>query len=240
MLAKIKVLGIIPARGGSKSIPYKNIALVAGKPLIYYTIREAKKSKMLDAFIVSTDDSKIARVAKFFGADVPFLRPLKYARKYSPDIDFMLHALDWLKEHRNWVPKYIVNLRPTSPLRTYKDIDRAIEVAKKEKCSIVKTVSSPLPHNPYKMWLFKNGKKIKPLLPTNHFKKIGTDVPRQKLPKVYWQNGLVDVIRVDKIKTGKVFAGPICGIITDPEKSVDLDEPRDLKNLAKKLSSRHQ
>ncbi|MEK9186010.1 MAG: acylneuraminate cytidylyltransferase family protein, partial [Patescibacteria group bacterium] len=138
---KIQVLGIIPARGGSKSIPYKNIADVGGKPLIYYTIREAKKSKLLDAFIVSTDDPKIAAVAKKYGADVPFLRPAKISGDRSIDIEFMRHALDWVKKNRGWEPEILVNLRPTSPLRTAEDINKVIEVAIKNKCSIVKTIS---------------------------------------------------------------------------------------------------
>ncbi len=238
MKKKIKVLGIIPARGGSKSIPHKNIALVAGKPLIYYTIAAAKKSKLLDAFIVSTDDPRIAAVAKKHGADVPFLRPAEISGDKSIDIEFMRHALAWVKKHRGWEPEILVNLRPTSPLRTAKDIDEVISVALKEKCSLVKTVSSPLPHNPYKMWLFDGENKMQPLMPTKHYKKLGTDVPRQILPQVYWQNGLVDAIRVKNIKTGNIFAGPICGVITDAVKSMDLDEPKDLKALAKALTGR--
>lgn len=234
----IKVLGIIPARGGSKSIPHKNIALVAGKPLIYYTIAAAKKSKLLDAFIVSTDDRKIAAVAKKYGADVPFLRPAKISQDRSKDIEFMRHALAWVKKNRGWEPEILVNLRPTSPLRSGKDIDAVISVALKEKCSLVKTVSSPLPHNPFKMWTFGSKNKMSPLLPTKYYKKLGTDAPRQLLPQVYWQNGLVDAIRVKNIKTGKIFAGPICGVITDPAKSIDLDEPKDLKLLARALSNR--
>src|SRR3989344_7391879 len=111
----IKILGIIPARGGSKSIPHKNIALLAGKPLIYYTIREAKKSRLLDAVIVSTDDPKIAAVAHACGADVPFLRPKKISGDTSTDIEFFQHALLWVEKHRGWKPDIVVNLRPTAP-----------------------------------------------------------------------------------------------------------------------------
>ncbi|MEK9186417.1 MAG: hypothetical protein AAB885_02405, partial [Patescibacteria group bacterium] len=102
----------------------------------------------------------------------------------------------------------------------------------------VKSVSLPYPYNPFKMWLLdENGVTMQPLLQTKHYKKLGTDVPRQILPKAYWQNGLVDALRVKNIKTGTIFAGPIGGVITDPEKSIDLDEPRDLRILAKKLRS---
>src|SRR3989338_8303858 len=100
-----RVVAIIPARGGSKSIPHKNIALVGDKPLIYYTIREAKRSKLLDAIIVSTDDPKIAGISKKYGADVPFLRPKKYATDTSRDIEFLKHAVLWLGENRGWKPE---------------------------------------------------------------------------------------------------------------------------------------
>ncbi|TSC89670.1 MAG: N-acylneuraminate cytidylyltransferase [Parcubacteria group bacterium Gr01-1014_3] len=234
---QIKVLGVIPARGGSKSITHKNIVLVAGKPLIYYTIREAKESKLLDAVIVSTDDPKIAAVAKKYGADVPFLRPEKISGDKSKDIEFMRHALSWLKKNRGWEPEILVNLRPTSPLRTAEDIDKVIALAIKDKCSIVKTVSLPSPHNPFKMWLFDGNKtSMQPILPTKYYKTLGTDVPRQILPLAYWQNGLVDAIRVKNIKTGKIFAGPIGGVITDSEKSIDLDEPKDIKTLEEFLT----
>ncbi len=236
MRKSVAILGIIPARGGSKSIPYKNIAPLLGKPLIYYTIREAKKSKLLDAFIVSTDDFKIARTARYWGADVPFIRPQRYARDQSPDIEFLKHALKWLANHRGWQPEIIVILRPTSPLRTYRDIDGVVRFMREIKCDSVKSVSLPYPHNPFKMWFLEHKtKKMKPLLPTRYFKKLGTDVPRQLLPKVYWQNGLVDATRAKFIKQGRVFGPDMRGFITDPERSLDLDSPEDLKTVAAAL-----
>ena len=233
MKKRVKILGVIPARGGSKSIPHKNIASLAGKPLIYYTIREAKKSKLLDAFIISTDDPKIAQVAQSLGADVPFLRPGRYAQDQSPDIEFLRHALEWLAKNRNWRPELVVNLRPTSPLRTAEDIDNVVKFMLRTKCDSVKTVSLPYPHNPFKMWLVDvRTKKMKPLLPTPYFKKLGTDVPRQLLPTVYWQNGLVDATRAKFIWRGRVFGPDMRGFVTDQRRSADLDSPEDLKRLA--------
>ena len=237
---KIKTLGIIPARGGSKSIPYKNIATLAGKPLIYYTIKAAQKAKLLDAFIVSTDDGKIADVAKSLGADVPFLRPEKFSRDKSVDIEFLKHAVEWLEANRGWRPEIILNLRPTSPLRTARDIDDVISLMLKTKCDSVRTLTSPYPHNPFKMWHFSHPKstKIKPLLPTKHFDKLGTDVPRQLLPAAYWQNGLVDATRAKFIKQGIVYGPHMRGIVIEPERSMDIDEPDDLikaEELMKKL-----
>lgn len=227
----VKILGIIPARGGSKSIPHKNIAMLAGKPLIYYTIREAKKSRFLDAFIVSTDDPKIAHIAKSFGADVPFLRPKKFARNKSPDIEFFAHALSWVEKHRGWRPDIVVNLRPTAPLRLAEDIDRVIQLMVETGCDSVRTVSPPNPYNPYKMWILRDARlaKMDPLLPTAHYAKLGTDVPRQLLPQVYWQNGMVDATRAKFIRRGIIYGPDIRGVITDPRRNVDLDEPKDLK-----------
>lgn len=232
-----KTLGIIPARGGSKSIPYKNIALLAGKPLIYYTIREAQKSRLLDAFIVSTDDPKIAEVAKSFGADVPFLRPEKFAADNSPDIHFIKHAIEWLEKNRGWAPDIILNLRPTSPLRTAKDIDNVIAHMIETKCDSVRTVSPPYPFNPFKMWTVASSRssKLKPLIPTKHYAKLGTDVPRQHLPTVYWQNGMVDATRAKFIKQGVVYGQDIRGIIIEPERVVDIDDIKDLVEAEKKM-----
>ncbi len=226
-----RVLGIIPARGGSKGISQKNIALLAGKPLIYYTIREAKKSRLLNWCIVSTDSPAIAKVARSFGADVPFLRPKKFATDTSPDIEFMQHALTWLKKHRGWKPEIIVNLRPTAPLRIASDIDRVITVMEKTKCDSVRTISLPSPYNPFKMWLVSDEKSgaMKPLLPTRYYAKLGTDVPRQLLPKVYWQNGMVDATRTKFIRRGVIYGPKVRGVVTDPQRLVDLDEPKDLK-----------
>ena len=228
---EIRILGIIPARGGSKGIPYKNIAKLNGKPLIYYTIEAAKKSKLLDTFIVSTDDKKIARVAKSYGADVPFLRPKQISGDNATDIQFLKHAVRWVSKNRKWNPEIIVLLRPTAPLRTAEDIDDALKLIIKENCDSVRTISIPTPFNPYKMWKMENDStaKIKPLLATKYYKTLGTDVPRQWLPTVYWQNGLVDVTKTKFIKANRVYGPDIRGIITDPNKITDIDTLKDLR-----------
>ena len=228
---EVKILGIIPARGGSRGIPWKNIAPFSGKPLIYYTIKTAKKSRLLDAVIVSTDDPRIARIARSLGVDVPFLRPKRFARHTSPDTEFLKHALGWLEKHRGWRPDIVVNLRPTAPLRTAEDIDSVLALMQETGCDSVRTVSPPNPYNPFKMWTFIAGGRgiMKPLLPTAHYRTHGTDVPRQLLPEVHWQNGLVDATRAKFIRRGVVYGPDIRGVITDPRKAVDLDEPKDLK-----------
>lgn len=235
MKKSIRILAIIPARGGSKSIHYKNIALINGKPMIYYTIKAAQESKLLDAFLVSTDDVKIANVAKKYGADVPFLRPAKLATDKAVDIDYLKHAVEWVEKERGWTPDIIVNLRPTSPLRTGQDIDNAIKVMEETGCDSIKTVHPPY-ENPYKMWhLDTKTKKMKPILPTKWYPKLFTDVPRQWLPQTYWQNCIVDVTRAKFIKKGIVFGKDMRGIVTDPRKSIDIDEPADLKRAAEMM-----
>lgn len=241
-MKNVKVLGIIPARGGSTSIKYKNIAKLGGKPLIYYAIREAKKSKLLDAFIVSTDSPKIAAVAKKYGADIPFVRPSGTAQKFSVEIEYQQHALWWLEKYRGWRPELVVLIKPTAPLRDADLIDKVIKVAQDNpRYSMVRTVSQP-PAHPYRMWTLKNGSltlsQILPdFVPEEHLAKWGHDVPRQKLTPVYVHNAAVDVLRAADIKRGvrAVFGGPIGGVITDPEISVDIDEPRDLELVAQLL-----
>lgn len=224
------VLGIIPARGESKSIKNKNIIPLVGKPLIYYSIMTAKKSALLDKVIVSTDSPKIARVAKRYGADVPFLRPKKFARDDSPDIEYLKHALTWLERYRGWNPEIVVILRPTGPLRTVADIDAVIKLMQETKCDSVRSLSIPEPYNPFKMWRFAGTKsnRIKPLLPTKHFARLGTDVPRQLLPKIYWQNGMVDATRSKFIRQGRIYGPDIRGLVIDSERAIDID---DLKGI---------
>jgi len=121
-----KILALIPARGGSKGIPKKNIKPLLGKPLIEWTIEEAKKSKYIDKILVSTDDEEIAHISRENGADVPFMRPKKFAMDTSKTADVIIHALDVL-EKQNEQYSLIVLLEPTSPLREAVDIDTCIK-----------------------------------------------------------------------------------------------------------------
>src|SRR3989344_2927604 len=243
----VKVLGIIPARGGSTSIKYKNIANVGSKPLIYYAIREAKKSKLLDAFIVCTDSPKIAKVAKKYGADVPYLRPKNTAKKFSVEIEYQQHALKWLEKNRGWKPDLVVLIKPTAPLRSAELIDKVVQVAQKNpQYSTVRTVSAP-PSHPYRMWQFeKDDMTLSQILPAfvsaPDFQKWGHDVPRQKLARVYVHNAAVDAIWAKHIRrgVGAVFGGPIGGVITDSRVSVDIDEPLDLEIVDKLLKASRQ
>ncbi len=225
---KPKIIGIIPARGGSKSIPYKNIAPICGKPLIYYTIREAKRSKRLEYFLVSTDSEKIAKIAKEYGADVPFYQPKEIATDTTPDLPVYQFVLNWLEKNRGWKPEIIVWLRPTAPLRTYKDIDRVIQVMQETGCDSVRTITIPK-NPPFKMWRYdEKTQRITPFIKTKYYEKLGTDVPRQLLPRVYWQNAAVDATRTKFIKDGHIYGDDIRGVIMREDQSVDLDSQHDL------------
>jgi len=236
---RIKILGIIPARGGSKGIPDKNITLLGGKPLIYYTIREAKKSKLLDAFIVSTDSPKIAAVAEAYGADVPFLRPRQFARDHSRDIEFLKHAIEWLERYRSWKPQIVAFLPPTSPSRTAKDIDDALRYMIARKCDSVRTVIHPGPYNPLKMWVMVNRKRkiMKPILELTPFKNLGTGVPRQLLPWYCLPVSLVYATKTKFIKKGHVWGKNTCLFEVDSKKFVDVDSLEDLKRAEEVLRS---
>ena len=237
---KIKILGIIPARGGSTSIKFKNIADVGGQPLISYSIAEAKKSKLLDAFIVSTDSEKIADVARSYGVDAPFIRPKSTAKKYSAEIEYKRHALQWLERHRGWKPEILVIIKATSPLRPASDIDRVIRTLQRGNFSMVRTVAKPR-HHPYRTWTLDKKTSIlnlvaPGLVSDSDFGTWGADVPRQRLPDVYFQNGAADAIWTRHIKKGvRAVFSSIGGVVVAPHTSVDIDELDDLKEVARLL-----
>lgn len=177
MSKTLKTLALIPARGGSKGIPRKNIKPIAGKPLIAWAIEAALRSRLLDAVVVSTEDEEIAEVARQRGAQVPFLRPPELAQSDTPGIDPVLHALEQLPEF-----DAVLLLQPTSPLRTTEDIDACIGLAQDMPASSMVSVSEPEKH-PY--WMYRLGAD-------QHLQTL-IDVPpisrRQELPPVYAMNG---------------------------------------------------
>src|SRR3989344_946369 len=224
-----KILAIIPARGGSKSVPKKNIYPLNGKPLIYYSISSGLKAKYIDRLIVSTDSPEIAKVARKYKAEVPFLRPLELARDDSPDIEFYLHTLKWLADNEKWTPYLVLNLRPTSPLRTAELIDNCIKKVIDLQADGLKTVSLTDKH-PHKMWRLTNDGWLNPFLRTKFRLEKGPDVRRQELEPIYWQNAMIDITKPKFIlEDNKVFGDHLTTIITLLEDSVDLDNLLDFK-----------
>lgn len=190
---RFEVLAFIPARGGSKSIPRKNIRLLAGYPLVAYSIAAALEAHRVTRVIVSTDDREIADIAHQYGAEVPFMRPRELAQDDTPDLPVFQHALRWLKENDKYHPEMIVHLRPTSPLRRIQQIDRGVQLLYSHpEADSVRSVAPPL-QNPYKMWRIGRDGWMHPLLKTNIPEPY--NMPRQRLPSAYWQTGYVDVTR---------------------------------------------
>ncbi len=220
-----KILGLILARGGSKSIPRKNIKLLGGKPLIAHTIEKAKASKYIDRLILSTDDQEIAEVAKSYGCEVPFIRPKELAEDDTQDYPVVAHALEWLRKNENWLPDIIVHLRPTHPFRKTSDIDKGVELLiDNPQADSVWTVGMP-PVTPYKMFSIENG-FLKPVL-SIYGKESTYCWPRQKLPEVYNHYGQVDIIRYNTImKKQSICGNNILPIILDNE-VFDIDSPLD-------------
>ncbi|MDH5605484.1 MAG: acylneuraminate cytidylyltransferase family protein, partial [Anaerolineae bacterium] len=187
-----EVLAIIPARGGSKSIPRKNVIDFAGYPLISYSIAAGLAAELVTRVIVSTDDDEIAGISRRYGAEVPFIRPAEHAQDATPDLPVFQHALEWLAENEDYRPDIIVQLRPTSPFRRVWQIDRAVaQLIERPDADAVRTVIVPF-QNPFKMWTIGADGLMKPLVDTRF--KEAYNMPRQALPDVYWQTGYVDAV----------------------------------------------
>jgi len=197
-----KIIAIIPARGGSKGIPKKNIKIIAGKPLIAYTIEPALKSKYLERVIVSTDSQEITEVAKKYGVEVPFLRPKELARDDSPVIDALFHALSWF-EKRGECFDVVVLLEPTSPLRKDDDIDNAIKLFlknydKTDSLIGIGEIHSDTQH-PYGVIKKIEAGYVKPFI------KHKEPYQRQQLKKAYSVYGGIYISKVDTLKKYKTF-----------------------------------
>ena len=214
-----KILAVIPARGGSKGIPHKNIINLCGKPLISYTIEAANQSKYIDYILVSTDDNEIAEVSKRYGAEVPFLRPAELASDKAKTIDAVLHVLQTLNMNGEHFDTMIL-LQPTQPLRTGTDIDGAIE--KYYKCGKRPLVSvSEVEDHPILIRSIENDNLV-PLLNTS------STCRRQDMPKYYRVNGCIYINEIKDITTETSFNDNLVPFVMEASHSVDIDENKDL------------
>jgi len=231
-----KVLALIPARGGSKSIPHKNIRLFAGYPLIAYSIAAGLAAETVTRVIVSSDDPEILEVARHYGAETPFLRPEEYARDQTPDLPVFQHALQWLEENEGYRPEIIVQLRPTSPFRRVAHIDQAVyRLLERPDADAIRTVCIPF-QNPYKMWQIGANGLMAPLLQTEFEEPY--NMPRQALPEVYWQTGYVDAAWTDTLMRQYSMTGRnILPLVIDPSEWVDIDSPDDWRRAERLLES---
>jgi len=223
------ILAIIPARGGSKGIPRKNIRHVAGKPLIAWTIEEAKKSKYLDRTILSSDDDEIIGVARRWNCDVPFIRPVELAQDNVTGIEPVLHALETIKENFD----YVVLLQPTSPLRVVEDIDECIEKCILQSAPVCVTVTTP-DKSPYWMYLLDDQGRLRSIMEQKN-----TILLRQQFESVYALNGAVYVARTDWfIKNRKFISNETIAYPMPKTRSIDIDTEWDLKMCDIVLSER--
>jgi CMP-N-acetylneuraminic acid synthetase len=224
----LRVLAVVPARGGSKGIPRKNLQMLAGKPLVAHAVESGLAATLVTRVLCSTDDPAIADAARAAGAEVPFLRPPELAQDTSEDQPVFEHALRWLEAHDGWQPDLVVNLRPTAPLRRVEHVDAAIRLLLETGVDSVKSVSLARQH-PHKMWRMRADQHLEPYLSSAFRLERGPDVPRAELEDVYWQNGVVDVTRRSVILDERRMIGRrVAGLVTDPADSIDLDTPLDL------------
>lgn len=219
----LNILAIIPARGGSKGLPRKNVLPLLGEPLIAYTIKEAKKSKYITRIIVTTDDDEIAGISLKYGAEVPFRRPKELAGDNTSTNDVIEHVLNVIVKEEEKLPDIICLLQCTSPLRTVSDIDSTIEKMLKTNSDSAVAVCE-VESNPYWTNIFE-GERLE------YFLEEGKNITRrQDLPKIYEINGAVYVARTESFKKYKTLETPnMTGYVMEKEKSIDIDTLIDFK-----------
>lgn len=223
-----EVLGIIPARGGSKGVPRKNIRPLYGKPLIVHTIEAALQSRLLHRIIVSTDDEEIAREARHAGVEVPFLRPAEFATDTASSISVVHHAMKWLEDHEQYRPDAVAILAPTSPLRTVEHIDSTISLLWSSGLDSAATITEVQDH-PYFIYSISPEQQLKEL--------IGDpDKPlrRQDLPKFYTHSQAVFVSRCHYLgncgdPAPLINFSSVAGLPIDRESALDIDTIDDLQ-----------
>ncbi len=220
---KEKVLGIVPARGGSKAIPRKNIRNILGIPLLAYTIREALRAKTLTRLIVSSEDSEILTIARQYGTETPFVRPRELATDDSLAIDVAIHATTTMEEQEGLEYDYVVVLQPTTPLRTAGDIDGAVmKLIQSGADSVISVVDVGALH-PYRMKRIVNGFLV------DYAKEEIENMPRQNLPPIYIRNGAIYATKRDVLVKKRTFKGTACVPYEMPdERSVNIDSKLDL------------
>lgn len=220
------ILAIIPARGGSKSIPKKNIVNLGEFPLIAYSIAAAKLSKKINRVIVDTDSEEIAGISKKFGAETPYLRPKEFATDTSTDLDFMKHFIKWFEKSEKEIPNYIVHLRPTTPLRDPSRIDEAIEKISKNKEATCLRSGHEIRESPYKLFGIRDDFFVG-LFPQDKRPEYW-NLPRQAFPPVYQPDGYVDIVVPEFIiRTGNLHGPKILAYIS-PDTG-EIDKMEDLK-----------
>jgi CMP-N,N'-diacetyllegionaminic acid synthase len=228
-------LAVIPARGGSKGVPRKNVTMVGGKPLIAWTVEAAREARRVGRVVVSTDDAQIADVARGYGAEVPVLRPAALARDDTPGVEPALHIVEWLDANERYRPDAIVLLQPTSPLRTANDIDAAVVLMETRRAAAVVGVTPATMHPAWMKRIDEDG--------------VLADVPgltqaerlRQHLDPLYVINGAIYLCARDVLVTRRSFyAERTIAYVMPAERSLDIDSPWDLRVADLELAARQR
>lgn len=211
----MSIFAIIPARGGSKRVPRKNILSLAGKPMIAWTIESALQATGLDRVIVSTDDAEIAEVSRSCGAEAPFLRPVEMASDEAKSTDVVLHVLDWLEQHGESIPTFILLLQPTSPLRTSEDIEAGITLQIEKKANAVVSVCEAAHPNSLLKKVGANGELL--------------NFPGENPAEPMFQlNGAIYLVSTPVFESEKLFIpSGTYAYIMPRERSLDVDTPWD-------------
>jgi CMP-N-acetylneuraminic acid synthetase len=224
----MEVLALIPARGGSKGIKRKNLALFKGLPLVVHSIHHAGGSKMVTRTIVSTEDEEIRQVSLEAGAEVPFVRPRDLAEDHVLDLPVFQHALTLLAERNNYHPNVVLHLRPTTPHRNPVWIDEAIQLLLDHpEADSVRSVSKPSQH-PYRMFRIGEDGYLDPIMKHEH--PVPYLLRRQDLPDVYYYNCVIDVTWPRTLFEKNSMTGDhILPYIMHPDAVIDIDSPKDLQ-----------
>jgi CMP-N,N'-diacetyllegionaminic acid synthase len=223
-----EIFALIPARAGSKGLKDKNIKLLAGHPLMAFSIAAAKRCKNINRVIVSTNSKQYADIAKKYGAEVPFLRPEEISQDKSTDYDFVKHALDWFSENEGRLPQMLVHLRPTTPLRQVKYIQDAVEIVKKDTDATALRSVHKMSESAYKMFEIENG--ILKRVGTSSFELDRANDPRQGFTDTYFPNGYVDVLKTSFIlENKKIHGNRVFGYVTPF--GAEVDGPEDFEYL---------
>jgi len=217
-------LTIIPARGGSRGLPGKNIKELCGKPLIAWTIEQARSCDNVRRIVVSTDNSQIAEISKQHGAEVPFIRPVELASATASTIDVIFHALAWVEKYENYRPEYVLLLQPTSPLRSWEDIVGAMQVlVAKNRRAVVSVCETD--HHPWWSNTLPKDRSMKNFLRPEILNKR-----RQDLTIFYRLNGAIYLADVEYLHEHNGFFGPDTFAYDMPkERSIDIDSAMDFK-----------
>jgi len=216
-------MAIVPARSGSKGIINKNIKLLNGHPLLAYSVRAACLTKGIDRVIVSTDSEEYAAIARKYGAETPFLRPKEISQDDSTDLELMCHAFDWFKKHEGFIPRLVVHLRPTGPLRQPEVIEGAIQAIEADSTATALRSIAETPESVYK-WCELDGDYLTCVC-TKSRDLDTTSFGRQFYTKTYEPNGHVDILKSDFIlKNKKIYGKSVIGYHS-PRGFMDIDNP---------------